>query len=58
MIYTCEACHFTFTRVGECEQCPDCGKKAIREATEDEIEDFNRYQEESKQNPLSEKDFK
>lgn len=58
MIYTCEACHFTFARVGECEQCPDCGKKAIREATEDEIEDFNRYQEESKQNPLSEKDFK
>lgn len=58
MIYTCEACHFTFTRIGECEKCPDCGKRAVREATEEEIEDFHRYQEESKPDPLSEKDIK
>lgn len=57
MIYTCESCHFTFSRVGECEQCPDCGKKAVREATEEEKDEFYRYREESKKHPLSAKDF-
>ena len=40
MIYACDACHFLFTRVGETEQCPDCGKYSIRAANEKEIEEF------------------
>lgn len=43
MIYACDACHFLFKRVGEPEQCPDCGKYSIRPANEDEkIEFINR----------------
>lgn len=40
MIYACDACHFLFKRVGEPEQCPDCGKYSIRAANEKEIEEF------------------
>lgn len=25
--YTCTNCGFIFTRTGDCDQCPDCGKK-------------------------------
>ena len=41
MIYACDACHFLFKRVGEPEQCPDCGKYSIRVANDNEIEEFN-----------------
>ena len=41
MIYTCNVCHFTFERVGEVDQCPDCGKKNIREANEAEKAEYN-----------------
>ena len=34
MIYACEECLYTFMRQDGCEQCPDCGKKSIRQATE------------------------
>lgn len=40
MIYACNACYFLFKRVGETEQCPDCGKYNIRPANEDEILEF------------------
>ena len=40
MIYVCDACHFLFKRVGEVEQCPDCGKYSIRNANRDEIAEF------------------
>lgn len=47
MIYACDACHFLFTRVGEPEQCPDCGKYSIRAANDNEVEEFlNRQPEE------------
>ena len=47
MIYAFDACHFLFKRVGEPEQCPDCGKYSIRAANEKEIEEFlNRRPEE------------
>ena len=47
MIYVCDACHFLFKRVGEPEQCPDCGKYSIRVANEEEIAEFlNRRPEE------------
>ncbi len=36
MIYACDTCHFVFERVGDCTECPDCGKKTIREATNEE----------------------
>ena len=39
-IYTCKNCGFIFTRVGECEQCPDCGKYTVRTANEEEIREF------------------
>ena len=43
MIYACDACHFLFKRVGEPEQCPDCGKYSIRPTNEEEkIEFINR----------------
>ena len=46
MIYACDACHFLFKRVGEPEQCPDCGKYSIRLANEEEkIEFINRRSE-------------
>lgn len=38
--YTCDNCGFIFTRVSECIQCPDCGKKTIRKATEAEVKEF------------------
>ena len=40
MIYVCDACHFLFKRVGEPEQCPDCGKYSIRTANEEEVAEF------------------
>ena len=42
MIYTCNKCLFTFERVGEVITCPDCGKEAIREASDSEKEEFHR----------------
>ncbi len=39
--YTCINCGFIFTRTGDCEQCPDCGKKHVREATKEEIEELH-----------------
>lgn len=52
MIYTCNICRFTFERIGEIDQCPDCGKKNIREANEEEKESYRKYKEEKKKNPL------
>ena len=46
MIYVCEKCHFTFERVGNIEQCPDCGKMNIRQAKEDEIKNYHEIKEE------------
>jgi len=40
MIYTCNVCFFTFKRVGQTENCPDCGKPAVRAATTEEKEEF------------------
>ena len=48
MIYTCNICRFTFERIGEIDQCPDCGKNNIRE----EKENYRKYKEEQKKNPL------
>lgn len=53
MIYTCNKCKFTFERIGEIDQCPDCGKKDIREASDSEKADYIAYQ---KERELSSKD--
>ena len=42
MIYACDSCHFLFSRVSPAEQCPDCGKESIREATQDEAQEFEQ----------------
>ena len=54
MIYTCNVCRFTFERVGETDQCPDCGKKNIREANETEKAEYLSYKEEQKKNRTAE----
>lgn len=41
MIFVCDKCHFIFSRTVAPEQCPDCGKSAVREASEAErLEQF------------------
>ena len=42
MIYTCHHCRFTFRRTGLVEICPDCGKPAVREATDKEKEEYKK----------------
>ena len=42
MIYTCGECLYTFMEREECEQCPDCGKKNVRQATEKEELEYYR----------------
>lgn len=42
MIYACDLCHFLFERRSEPEQCPDCGKYAVRPATEEERQEYLR----------------
>lgn len=46
--YICDACKFQFVRYGEVDRCPDCGKEAIRKATETEKAYFIKLQEEFK----------
>lgn len=47
--YICDACKFQFVNTCKPDRCPDCGKKAIREASFREIEEFKRIQEELKE---------
>lgn len=42
MVYVCEHCHFEFEQMSEMEQYPDCGKMAIRVATEEEMQAFHK----------------
>ena len=46
MIYICEDCHFLFWSDIEIEQCPDCGKLAVRPADEEEQAEYWSYQRE------------
>ena len=46
MIYTCDDCRYTFEWIGAAEQCPDCGKRHIRKASEKEKADYLAYSEE------------
>jgi len=42
MIYACDHCRFVFSRAGEVNACPDCGKPSVREATTEEKDEYNR----------------
>lgn len=42
MIYVCDNCHFLFSYTVEPEQCPDCGKYAIRPADEAERQEYEK----------------
>ena len=55
VLFTCNACKYTFPEnllhpdemEDELYRCPDCGKFAVRPATEDEIAWYQRAQEEN-----------
>jgi len=55
VLFTCKACKYTFPESllhpdemeSELYRCPDCGKFAVRPATEDEIAWYQRAQEEN-----------
>ena len=42
MVYICDKCHFAFERAGAVENCVDCGKQGIREATDAETAEYRR----------------
>ena len=42
MIYACDNCHFLFSQEAPVDCCPDCGKNNIRQATSDELKEFER----------------
>ena len=46
MIYACDSCKFVFEHVGKVDRCPDCGKKTIREAGNEEKQEYIEYQKE------------
>ena len=48
MIYTCDKCRFIFSRVGDVDTCPDCGKPFVREATKIEQDEYHKHQSEKK----------
>lgn len=54
MIFTCDNCGFIFSRTTETEQCPDCGKFAVRPATEDEQKEFEHRMAELSESECSE----
>lgn len=49
MIYVCDNCHFLFSRIAEPEQCPDCGKYAIRQANDTERQEYEKRLKEPKE---------
>lgn len=40
MLYVCDNCGFLFSRTGEQNQCPDCGRHKIRPASLEERDEF------------------
>lgn len=54
MVFTCDNCGFIFSRSMETEQCPDCGKFAVRPANEDEQKEFEHRMAELSESECSE----
>ncbi|WP_409967719.1 hypothetical protein RFF05_14280 [Bengtsoniella intestinalis] len=48
MVFACDHCKFLFSRTTEPEQCPDCGKFAVRAANQEEVADYQAIVEEFK----------
>ena len=48
MVFICDHCHFLFSSAAQPEQCPDCGKRMVRAATEEEVQDFEQNTREQK----------
>lgn len=46
--YICDECKYQFIKTEDTDRCPDCGKKSIREATAQEVEEFVKIQNELK----------
>lgn len=46
MIFVCETCHFLFSRTVEPDQCPSCGKYAVRPAEEGEQQEYAKRERE------------
>ena len=46
MVFACDYCHFLFCDTVQPEQCPDCGKAMVRAATEEEVREFERNNQE------------
>lgn len=44
VIYYCQHCHYTFTANALPERCPDCGKVAVRPASEEERAEYDKVQ--------------
>ena len=40
MMCCCEMCKFVFESIKMLDRCPDCGFGPVREATEDEVNDY------------------
>lgn len=40
MLYACNHCKYLFESNDEVDQCPDCGKYAVRPATQTEIKEY------------------
>ena len=43
-LYICGSCRYIFPSPLQISDCPDCGKKAVRTATEKEAEDYKVMQ--------------
>ena len=41
-IYFCDACHYCFPADQQPDRCVDCGKMALRVATDEEIIEYER----------------
>jgi len=41
-VYICGDCRFSFERAGAVDGCPDCGRSFIREATREEILEYQK----------------
>ena len=52
MIYACDSCRFIFEWIGQIDRCPDCGKKNIREADEEEKQEYSNYQKDKNKHSL------
>lgn len=51
-MFVCDRCHYAFSGNVQPEQCPDCGKYAVRPADKAEIVEYERNLTESKRETL------